>query len=218
MRRFSKNNQAFTLIELLIVVAIIAILAAIAVPNFLEAQVRSKISASKSNLRSVATALESYQVDNNQYPLDLWDDYARLYPYLSRLVALTTPIAYLSSVPADPFATAGKAKTFWDNMGQPNPYEINGATAFPMTYDYISRPYLAGASAGTMMTDEVWATVTGHPDVALWSMRGLGPNLEAVVLGSRYPTYDPTNGTQSAGLIYWSGPGIGPDSPEDEIE
>jgi prepilin-type N-terminal cleavage/methylation domain-containing protein len=46
---------AFTLIELLIVVAIIAILAAIAVPNFLEAQVRSKVSRAKADMRSIAT-------------------------------------------------------------------------------------------------------------------------------------------------------------------
>lgn len=58
----------FTLIELLIVVAIIAILAAIAVPNFLEAQVRSKISRVKSDMRSISVALESYAVDNNIYP------------------------------------------------------------------------------------------------------------------------------------------------------
>ena len=62
------NKKGFTLIELLIVVAIIAILAAIAVPNFLEAQVRSKVSRVKADHRSLATAIEAYYVDNNSYP------------------------------------------------------------------------------------------------------------------------------------------------------
>jgi type II secretory pathway pseudopilin PulG len=53
---------------LLIVVAIIAILAAIAVPNFLEAQVRSKVSRVKSDMRSIDTALQAYYIDNNRYP------------------------------------------------------------------------------------------------------------------------------------------------------
>jgi type II secretion system protein G len=62
--------RAFTLIELLIVVAIIAILAAIAVPNFLEAQVRSKVSREKANMRTIATALEAYRTDFSRYPLE----------------------------------------------------------------------------------------------------------------------------------------------------
>ncbi len=61
-------KKGFTLIELLIVVAIIAILAAIAVPNFLEAQIRSKVSRVKNDQRTYATGLESYFVDNNLYP------------------------------------------------------------------------------------------------------------------------------------------------------
>ncbi|MCC5875483.1 MAG: prepilin-type N-terminal cleavage/methylation domain-containing protein, partial [Candidatus Sumerlaeia bacterium] len=64
------RKVGFTLIELLIVVAIIAILAAIAVPNFLEAQVRAKVSRVQADQRTIATALESYHVDNNKYPMD----------------------------------------------------------------------------------------------------------------------------------------------------
>lgn len=62
-------KKAFTLIELLIVVAIIAILAAIAVPNFLEAQTRAKVSRVASDQRSYATGLETYYLDNNSYPI-----------------------------------------------------------------------------------------------------------------------------------------------------
>jgi prepilin-type N-terminal cleavage/methylation domain-containing protein len=63
-----KRVKGFTLIELLIVVAIIAILAAIAVPNFLEAQTRAKVSRVRSDLRTLATAMESYYVDCGAYP------------------------------------------------------------------------------------------------------------------------------------------------------
>ena len=65
-----QGKRAFTLIELLIVVAIIAILAAIAVPNFLEAQVRSKLARSKSDLRQCTVAWTAYRVDHNDYPPD----------------------------------------------------------------------------------------------------------------------------------------------------
>src|SRR5215217_1415363 len=88
-----RMKKAFTLIELLIVVAIIAILAAIAVPNFLEAQTRAKVSRGKADMRSVATALETYMIDNNKYPFD-WD--SRGWPYYLT-DCITTPISYLSS-------------------------------------------------------------------------------------------------------------------------
>ena len=65
--RINARRKAFTLIELLIVVAIIAILAAIAVPNFLEAQVRAKVSRVKNDMRTGATGLEAYAVDYGKY-------------------------------------------------------------------------------------------------------------------------------------------------------
>src|SRR6185436_18674419 len=61
------NKKGFTLIELLIVVAIIAILAAIAIPNMLEAQTRARVARLKADMRTVVTALESYNVDRNKY-------------------------------------------------------------------------------------------------------------------------------------------------------
>ncbi|MBI2973140.1 MAG: prepilin-type N-terminal cleavage/methylation domain-containing protein [Armatimonadetes bacterium] len=81
-----RDERGFTLIELLIVVAIIAILAAILIPNFLRARAQSQLSASKGNLKNLATSLESYFVDRGSYPTAL---------------AGLTPI-YLRAVPNDP--------------------------------------------------------------------------------------------------------------------
>src|SRR5512132_3191933 len=63
-----KKESGFTLIELLIVIAIIGILAAIAIPNLLNAVQRGKQKRSMSDMRTMATAIEAYAVDNNVYP------------------------------------------------------------------------------------------------------------------------------------------------------
>lgn len=103
------DKRGFTLIELLIVVAIIAILAAIAVPNFLEAQTRAKVSRAKSDLRTLATALEAYRVDGNNYPY-VSDDAAGEWIMPAGAPkgrpnpgGLTSPIAYITSALYDPF-------------------------------------------------------------------------------------------------------------------
>src|SRR5436309_12600716 len=66
--RQRSSNKGFTLIELLIVVAIIGIIAAIAIPNLLNAIQRGKQKRTMSDLRSIGTAIESYQVDNGFPP------------------------------------------------------------------------------------------------------------------------------------------------------
>jgi type IV pilus assembly protein PilA len=62
-----KSKKGFTLIELMIVVAIIGILAAIAIPNFLKFQAKSKQSEAKTNLKGVYTAETAYFGENNDY-------------------------------------------------------------------------------------------------------------------------------------------------------
>ncbi len=62
-----KNRKGFTLIELMIVVAIIGILAAIAIPNFLKFQAKSKQSEAKTNLKGIYTAETGYFGENNSY-------------------------------------------------------------------------------------------------------------------------------------------------------
>jgi type IV pilus assembly protein PilA len=62
-----RNKKGFTLIELMIVVAIIGILAAIAIPNFLKFQAKSKQSEAKTNLKAIYTAETGYFGENNTY-------------------------------------------------------------------------------------------------------------------------------------------------------
>ena len=140
------KSRAFTLIELLIVVLIIAILAAIAVPNFLEFQVRAKISRVKSDQRSAATAIEAYMVDNNEYPssavyagISFFNANAsNRHPRgwvasLGGNTSVTTPITYITKWPQmtfpilEPFISS-TANTFFVS-------EVRGRPEIPMWYE-----------------------------------------------------------------------------------
>ncbi len=63
----TKSDEGFTLIELMIVIAIIGILAAIAIPQFSAYRERSYNAAAQADLRNATTAQEAYFVDNNTY-------------------------------------------------------------------------------------------------------------------------------------------------------
>jgi type II secretion system protein G len=212
------RRSGFTLIELLIVVAIIAILAAIAVPNFLEAQTRSKVSRTKADLRTVATALESYRIDNNVYPIiaDLPEVYripdggnlpTETRPCYRSRAGLTSPVAYLTSIPPDAFGP-----TFPDDE-----YRFGGTVNLTSGYYYSNLRFFTcmGFGWGVFPTTRV-AGQSGTP--AQWVLLGKGPDKYfsnsaksgigvALEVDNPYPyEYDPTNGTISVGNIIRSGP------------
>ncbi len=60
-----RRKKGFTLIELMIVIAIIAILAAVLVPNFMRAREASRLTACKSNLKNISTSVETYSNDHD---------------------------------------------------------------------------------------------------------------------------------------------------------
>jgi prepilin-type N-terminal cleavage/methylation domain-containing protein len=195
-------RRGFTLIELLIVVAIIAILAAIAVPNFLEAQTRAKVSRSRADLRSTATALESYRVDNNNYPPmsdyyagSTWDvfnditlsplsndDHARIPSYL------TTPVSYMSSLVYDPFIPHTTL-----NSTYPHIVEIGKRYVYFNFDQWLADPEYANSTS----------FLTRKADAGNWLMYSYGPDRDPFNLqGAVYINYDATNGTISPGNIF----------------
>ena len=66
MKFHPSNRRGFTLVEIMIVVAIIALLAAIAVPNFLRARKRSQASKILEDLRQLDNATDEYAIENNK--------------------------------------------------------------------------------------------------------------------------------------------------------
>jgi prepilin-type N-terminal cleavage/methylation domain-containing protein len=194
-RRRTNPGRAFTLIELLIVVAIIGILAAIALPNFLEAQIRAKVSRAKSDLRTLASGVEQYRVDWNCYPEGF-----------SQLMTVTTPVAYLTSLPRDPFL----ANQSPPPGPPPPPGRFGGYRYGAMPIEHSWRWAMASVGPDNDLdtysneTADTWVVDFG----ALGFYPGYSPDLfsgeGAVVNATRfkYITYDPTNGTVSNGDLF----------------
>ncbi len=220
MRRLSfSEKHGFTLIELLIVIAIILILIAIALPNFLEAQIRAKVSRTNSDLRAYEIALESYNVDWKHYPWPMccknpgvrpgrngWPDVAHCWQTVN-LLELTTPNKFISSVNRqDVFSTdVGETQGLWLNSGY-----------------YTYQPYMLGgwflnnvdSATAKRIQREAWCLLAWgpsqhHPTTSTGQVIPVhfpdwGPSTRGG-LGWGDVVYSPTNGTVSNGIIYRCG-------------
>lgn len=192
-----RASAAFTLVELLVVVAIIAILAAIAVPNMLEAQVRSKVSRTKADMRTLAAALEMYRVDENRFPTYHYTSPTGEFFMGGRAgpgiyfdtsfngnPQLTTPVAYISSMPRDVFFAD-------DHLGPPQRRQ----------FMYVNWQY-AGERA-VLDAPEFFNLAT---QLFAWHLISGGPTRSRVLNppGVNYylSLYDPTNGTISPGKLF----------------
>jgi prepilin-type N-terminal cleavage/methylation domain-containing protein len=206
------ERKAFTLIELLIVVAIIAILAMIAVPNFLEAQVRAKISRARTDMRTIAVAEEAYRVDWNTYS---HQNNADATPYAAGggtgggrwggFQEMTTPIAYMTSIPMSPFGVSrvSGARDQW----RPNTFRLgcgNSQSKENTGLPWGSRE--VGFPADTFIVEcdgpDNTEDSTGNYTTGSWPWKNINVNDPVPVLER---IYDPTNGTVSGGEVYRTG-------------
>ncbi|MFH1742162.1 MAG: prepilin-type N-terminal cleavage/methylation domain-containing protein [bacterium] len=194
-----RKHPAFTLIEILIVVAIIAILAAIAVPNFIHTQLRARIARVQGDFQALGVALESYRVDEGFYPPISQcgaappERKSGLWP----LKVLTSPVAYIASLPRDPF---------WPGTEE--------AEQLPGVNDYGTYWYMDRRTRSIPPCSPSDAASFFAFDSQLWALKSPGPD-HAESYDSReseygyhfhYVVYEVSNGLDSNGDIYLFGP------------
>lgn len=191
----TREERAFTLIELLIVVSIISILSSIAVPNFVEAQTRAKVARTQADMRTLLIGLETYMVDHNDYPIRHTPD--QVLPYLEtqkvQMGRLTTPIQYLDSLPQDIFAKA-------------HPYPCDGIDYYDsrQTGQFLAPRYGLPINRWNHVPYRGWVMVSVGPDLAIGAPTDeyLDYPRQGKAKRTLYDIYDPTNGSVSFGNVF----------------
>lgn len=120
MKRLA-NNSAFTLVEILIVTAIIAIMASIAIPNILRARLNARVSRVASNLKTFATGFQMYAVDHGALPPD------------SHLVLPPGMDVYIDPEDWAKDAMGGQFNWEGPTWGEGGPYDYAGISLFGTT-------------------------------------------------------------------------------------
>lgn len=120
------NNRGFTLIELMIVVSIIGILAAIAAPNYQWGIIRAKEAVLRETLYNFRTTIDQFNADQGKYPDSLQE---------------LADKKYLHNIPDDPFT---KNKDSWQIIAPPAP--TDGSEVKGSVYDVKSGSSLVGTN------------------------------------------------------------------------
>lgn len=141
-----KSSKGFTLLELLIVVAIIGVISAIAIPNLREALNRARISRAKADLKAISLALEVYRVDYGFVPyfsqLVPIQDISELSQYVNTAMTDSwgSVYSYYSDGEGEHYYVGSKgADQFWDGYsGPPNwdtPQNFKGYKCKAIAFD-----------------------------------------------------------------------------------